>query len=97
MHCVGEESLTSSEKATAQPLSEPIPISTTNGVITVTHYATICVTSLQIEVFALILQNSPSSLPLGKLIREHEFNFSLVPAHFEGPTLHTPEGYRWPC
>ena len=45
MHCVGEESLTSSEKATAQPLSEPIPISTANGVITVTHYATIYVAS----------------------------------------------------
>ncbi len=74
-HLVDAKDLTRAERRAIRKLTDPIPLSTANGVVWATYQTDIYVNELGITVTAIILENTVPVLSLGKLVDEEGFDY----------------------
>ena len=89
-HLVDWKNLTPKEKKTKRKMATPYSLTTANGVVTATDEVDIYVTELKIKVTAMILRDTPLLLSLGKLVADHNLEYSW--RRNSAPTLRTPSG-----
>ena len=74
-HIVDFSELSKDEQLTVKELPEPITLKTANGYNEATHYAIVYVKELGMSVKAILLEDSPAILSLGRLCRKDGFEF----------------------
>ena len=74
----------------ASPLETPLYLTTANGLIEVKTQVPMTVSGLDVNVHALLLDNSPEALCMGRLVEEHEYSFIWV--HGRRPYFIKPDG-----
>ena len=76
---IGERCATREEFATKRPMSEPIPLKTAQGIVTITHEIMISINAFGgLALWASLLPDLPLRLlSQGKLVVEEEFDFKF--------------------
>jgi hypothetical protein len=92
---VSRDTLTGEERATIRLLRKQIPIQTANGVIYVTEEVDVYVHDLDITVTALLVENSPPLLSLGKIVKDHKYKY--IWDDFARPYLQRQGGKKIYC
>ena len=90
-HLIGQTSLTSNEYANKYKLRDPIPLRTANGISWAEEATQLYISKLGLYVEAIILENSPAVLSLGKLVEDEEFEYHWKPG--ETPYLERKAPY----
>ena len=85
-HMVDKKSLSHKEKKQMRKIAHPLLLSTANGLVWATWETCIYIHELEIEVWVILLENTPAVLSLGKLITQNGFNYTWN--HGEVPILH---------
>ena len=78
-HIVSIENLTPPEKESIRPIAEPFAVETANGAVTIESEVDIYVRELDVHITAHLLQDTPTLLSLGKLVKEHGFFYIWKP------------------
>ena len=78
LHLVGKNSLSARELAKIRTVT-PVSLHTPNGVVTVNQAIDLFVKSLQTNITALVMEDSPNALSVGKLVKESGLEFSWLP------------------
>ena len=74
-HLISRKDLTKRELQTVRPAEEPQTLATANGVVQATQEAEIYAKDLDLIVRALILEDVPPVLSLGRLVRNHQCEY----------------------
>lgn len=95
LHLVDRNSLTKAERKTIRRMLEPIPLQTANGIVWAEEECDMYVHELKLKVNAIVLEDSPPVLSLGKLCNGNGFKYVWVPR--EIPYLETKNGTKFLC
>ena len=81
------------ERETMSELDEPVRVAGASGIEMATHRALVHIDGLDIDVWAIVLENCPTLLSVGKLVKERGFAFVWE----DFPILVSPDGQKWKC
>jgi len=94
-HIIDSSALTKEELATVRELEQPVQLMTANGPVEACQVADIYVEDLDFVVTALILDDSPPLLSLGKLTKDNGFDY--IWRSKQPPCLISPQGRKIWC
>ena len=79
LHMVARKSLSRKEQSSLRRTSEPLQLQTANGIVLAEWEVEVEIIPLKVKLWALVLDNTPSVLSLGRLIEDEKFSFSQKP------------------